>query len=430
MAIEGRTLPAGPGFVTVEGDDDDQDVASTTAPSDELDAQSNTDESVASEDLELDDMPEMSLFKNPWPTSKYFGLSVLRQGGKIAQTLRPYKMVQMFFFLFTMTYMFLKYSSPDLFHEGNMLYRPELWGVEMIFWFFLGIVTTIGLGIGFPSGPIFLFPHIFNTVTAGERCGGSLSEVSVMYLDPNSFQCPHSNIEAAPIAFMEVFLRLAPMVWMWGLGTAIGELPPYFLAKQARQSGDENSEAAQEMKEAEGTGMVASMKHYTIKLIENTGFWGIFLLASYPNAFFDMCGLCCGWLGIPFMTFFKALLFGKGLHKSSLEAGFFIAVFRQQSFESMCNLVRPIGFEGKFRHLRRWLTSLQRWEPLGLLEKFGGSDVVLQRSEITAMLESNVPKKHLEEATDRVIANWDLDNNQVLGLRKIKIQIYYLNGIN
>lgn len=31
------------------------------------------------------------------------------------------------------------------------------------------------------------------------------------------------------------------------------------------------------------------------QLIEKTGFWGIFMLASWPNAFFDLCGICCGY---------------------------------------------------------------------------------------------------------------------------------------
>ena len=32
-----------------------------------------------------------------------------------------------------------------------------------------------------------------------------------------------------------------------------------------------------------------------LQLIEKTGFWGIFMLASWPNAFFDLCGICCGY---------------------------------------------------------------------------------------------------------------------------------------
>jgi len=42
------------------------------------------------------------------------------------------------------------------------------------------------------------------------------------------------------------------------------------------------------------------------------GFWGILLLAAYPNAAFDLCGICCGHFQMPFWEFFGATLIGKG----------------------------------------------------------------------------------------------------------------------
>jgi hypothetical protein len=42
------------------------------------------------------------------------------------------------------------------------------------------------------------------------------------------------------------------------------------------------------------------------------GFWGILLLAAYPNAAFDLCGICCGAFQMPFWEFFGATLIGKG----------------------------------------------------------------------------------------------------------------------
>jgi uncharacterized membrane protein YdjX (TVP38/TMEM64 family) len=42
------------------------------------------------------------------------------------------------------------------------------------------------------------------------------------------------------------------------------------------------------------------------------GFWGILLLAAYPNAAFDLCGICCGAFQMPFWEFFGATLLGKG----------------------------------------------------------------------------------------------------------------------
>ena len=45
------------------------------------------------------------------------------------------------------------------------------------------------------------------------------------------------------------------------------------------------------------------------------GFWGIFLLAAWPNALFDLCGICCGHFQMPFWQFFGATFCGKALVK-------------------------------------------------------------------------------------------------------------------
>ena len=45
------------------------------------------------------------------------------------------------------------------------------------------------------------------------------------------------------------------------------------------------------------------------------GFWGIFLLAAWPNALFDLCGICCGHFLMPFWEFIGATMAGKALVK-------------------------------------------------------------------------------------------------------------------
>ena len=42
---------------------------------------------------------------------------------------------------------------------------------------------------------------------------------------------------------------------------------------------------------------------------------GVLLLASWPNAFFDLCGIVCGHFRMPFWQFFGATLIGKGIIK-------------------------------------------------------------------------------------------------------------------
>ena len=49
--------------------------------------------------------------------------------------------------------------------------------------------------------------------------------------------------------------------------------------------------------------------------VGRNGFWGIFLLAAWPNALFDLCGICCGHFLTPFWVFFGATFCGKALVK-------------------------------------------------------------------------------------------------------------------
>ena len=71
---------------------------------------------------------------------------------------------------------------------------------------------------------------------------------------------------------------------------------------------------------------------WTIDFTERLGFLGVLLLASWPNAAFDMCGMACGYLNMPFWTFFGATALGKGVVKVTFQACFFITLFSKEFF--------------------------------------------------------------------------------------------------
>jgi hypothetical protein len=75
--------------------------------------------------------------------------------------------------------------------------------------------------------------------------------------------------------------------------------------------------------------LVSAMQLWMMRVIQQHGFVGILLLASWPNAAFDLCGICCGAFKMPFWEFFGATLIGKGAVKVSGQALFFVALFRQ-----------------------------------------------------------------------------------------------------
>jgi vacuole membrane protein 1 len=74
---------------------------------------------------------------------------------------------------------------------------------------------------------------------------------------------------------------------------------------------------------------MASIQRFMMYIIQRFGFWGILTLASWPNAAFDLCGICCGAFKMPFMQFFGATLIGKGVIKVTGQSIFFVSLFRK-----------------------------------------------------------------------------------------------------
>jgi hypothetical protein len=158
--------------------------------------------------------------------------------------------------------------------------------------------------------------------------------------------------------------------FMWGAGTALGELPPYFMARTgrvctkcaytvcitARLSGEESDNeeyreflqflAAQE-DQSEGkpvsavvgcvrTACAGSMGSRQVTS-RTTGYQCWFLRHSalrfgacsccatdlytkqIPNPLFDLAGITCGHFGVPFWTFMSATLIGKAVIKMHIQ---------------------------------------------------------------------------------------------------------------
>ena len=78
---------------------------------------------------------------------------------------------------------------------------------------------------------------------------------------------------------------------------------------------------------------------WTIAFTERHGFLGILLLASWPNAAFDMCGMACGWLEVPLWTFFGATLLGKGFIKVTLQTLGCVTVFGLSAWETLLSIM-------------------------------------------------------------------------------------------
>ncbi|EGF79950.1 hypothetical protein BATDEDRAFT_37041 [Batrachochytrium dendrobatidis JAM81] len=208
-------------------------------------------------------------------------------------------------------------------------------------WIGLGITSSIGLGTGLHTFMLFLAPFIAQATFAAYSC----RSLDFTTRGPNSFVCdPVSESSADPITVWTIASKVHMESLLWGLGTAIGELPPYFVARAAAVAGQNDPEFAsierilakpiQLRNWSERTQIVMH------SIVTNMGFFGILLCASVPNPLFDLAGIICGHFAVPFSTFFGATMIGKSFIKSSIQSFAVIVVFSEDVQKSLLVALR------------------------------------------------------------------------------------------
>ncbi|KAI8905254.1 hypothetical protein DFJ77DRAFT_214454 [Powellomyces hirtus] len=193
-------------------------------------------------------------------------------------------------------------------------------------WLVLGIASSIGLGTGLHTFVLFLGPHIAHVTLTAYQC----QTLDFQVRGPNSFACdvpdPAARNAAAATAAVTVWQIAKKVRWesfFWGMGTSVGELPPYFVARAAAEAGrddqgfDSIEGVLNKPRNQRTLGERVQVAMYN--LMQSLGFFGILLCASIPNPLFDLAGIVCGHFGVPFMTFFGATFLGKAVFKSSIQ---------------------------------------------------------------------------------------------------------------
>jgi hypothetical protein len=97
-------------------------------------------------------------------------------------------------------------------------------------WIGLGIASSIGFGTGLHTFVLYLGPHIAKVTMASNSCNfvpdNLPSRWNFHYFKP----CP--DYEGVPtISVLSIYQAVIIEAFLWGLGTAIGELPPYYVAR-------------------------------------------------------------------------------------------------------------------------------------------------------------------------------------------------------
>ncbi|XP_029303546.1 vacuole membrane protein 1-like isoform X2 [Cottoperca gobio] len=259
-------------------------------------------------------------------------------------------------------------------HQKYVLYmeKKTLW---CAYWVGLGILSSVGLGTGLHTFLLYLGPHIASVTLAAYECG-SVDFPEPPY--PDQIVCPQQN-SAAPgsdaaeqlgveatgadglaesaaiqgsVSLWSIICKVRLEACMWGAGTAIGELPPYFMARAARLSGadphDEDYQRFEEiLDQTQSAQDFASRAKVAVqKLIQTVGFLGILVCASIPNPLFDLAGITCGHFLVPFWTFFGATLIGKAVIKMHIQKLFVIVTFSRHIVEQMVSLIGAVPLLG------------------------------------------------------------------------------------
>nr|XP_009508498.1 PREDICTED: vacuole membrane protein 1 [Phalacrocorax carbo] len=213
------------------------------------------------------------------------------------------------------------------------------------YWVGLGILSSVGLGTGLHTFLLYLGPHIASVTLAAYECN-SVNFPEPPY--PDQIICPDEEATEGSISLWAIISKVRLEACMWGAGTAIGELPPYFMARAARLSGaepdDEEYQEFEEMLEhAETAQDFASRAKLAVQnLVQKVGFFGILACASIPNPLFDLAGITCGHFLVPFWTFFGATLIGKAVIKMHIQKLFVIITFSKHIVEQMVSLIGAI----------------------------------------------------------------------------------------
>ncbi|KAJ2871910.1 hypothetical protein GGH93_004443 [Coemansia aciculifera] len=244
-------------------------------------------------------------------------------------------------------------------------HQLDAWVGWHSYWVMLGVLSSIGLGAGLHTFVLFLGPHIARVTLTAYECAHTAFPVR----GPNAFQCGTGAAAAAapPATFSAILSMVIFESLCWGAGTAIGELPPYFIARAASAAGQGDIEYQRLRRKAAGGGSLSVKDRALLSiyhLLHRFGFAGILVFAAIPNPLFDLAGITCGHFKVPFWTFFGATFIGKSLVKSSIQTAVVITAFSKEM------IAMVLSFLG---HVSPWAHDLAEHLLRQQAAAFGGS---------------------------------------------------------
>ncbi|SOV83810.1 conserved Plasmodium membrane protein, unknown function [Plasmodium sp. gorilla clade G3] len=281
---------------------------------------------------------DINLYYHPIKTIRLFFLQLRNI---IVQTYEKNKKYNKILILALLIILILFKIRYEYEHLNNFIIYIEV----TVWWLSLGILSSIGLGCGMHSGVLFLFPHIYSICSTSEYCNSlnfdsRVNMWSSVLTSGNYFECLGTN--DGDITFSRLFFKIYPYCLIWGIGTALGELPPYltsYYAAKSKLSDEEFEEFQKDIKEGKKN-IITAMKIWMLDFIKKYGSISVFLLSCWPNVMFDLCGICCGHFLMPFQNFFIPLIVGKAIVKTIIQSFFLIFVFSNNYKEMQLKIIQ------------------------------------------------------------------------------------------
>ncbi|XP_053663485.1 vacuole membrane protein 1 [Anopheles marshallii] len=297
------------------------------------------------------EIKSLVLWKSPMKTLKYASLEILFHFKTNVNRLLHQRTLLMAILIILCTTAVAIFTPG---HHQKLIESTKTKGFFIAYWLGLGILSSVGLGTGLHTFLLYLGPHIASVTLAAYECS-SLNFPEPPY--PNEILCPDENGASNHIipSLWSIMAKVRYEAFLWGAGTALGELPPYFMAKAARLSGNtteelENLQELEKLQKRKEKGEKLSLfdkgKLMMEDIVERVGFFGILLCASIPNPLFDLAGITCGHFLVPFWKFFGATLIGKAVIKMHIQKIFVIISFNENLVDKFIDILAFIPLVG------------------------------------------------------------------------------------
>ncbi|XP_073834941.1 transport and Golgi organization 5 [Musca autumnalis] len=288
------------------------------------------------------------LWRHPIQTLSYCSLEIIELVMTLGRKLIQRK-IWIGVFVLLASFIAILYHIPGPHQVLVEFLKQNTWFV--VYWTGLGILSSVGLGTGLHTFLLYLGPHIASVTLAAYECN-SLNFPKPPY--PDDIICPEEPYDKQVPNLWTIMSKVRLEAFLWGAGTALGELPPYFMAKAARLSGYDPDDA-EELAEFEALKAKRNQKDLSLmdrgklfmeRVVERIGFFGILACASIPNPLFDLAGITCGHFLVPFWTFFGATLIGKAIVKMHIQKIFVIIAFNEVLIERAVDTLSVIPVIG------------------------------------------------------------------------------------